>query len=61
MKKKDIKKSRKQIKPPFRSDEEFYYYCICVNYCNAMYPENFDDAITCRDSNEWKGAMKRGT
>ncbi|GBP53881.1 hypothetical protein EVAR_96788_1 [Eumeta japonica] len=30
-----------------------------VNYCDAMSPENFQEAMNCDDANEWKAAMDR--
>lgn len=34
-------KQKRKVKPPQRCDEEFSYYSINVNYCDAMTPENF--------------------
>lgn len=53
------RKSRRQVKPPQRFDNEFGYYCISVNYCDAMNPENFQEAVDCEDSIKWKEAMDR--
>ncbi|GBP01150.1 hypothetical protein EVAR_88899_1 [Eumeta japonica] len=55
----DKKKSKRQVKPPTRFADEFGYYCISVNYCDAMSPENFQEAMNCDDANEWKAAMDR--
>ncbi|CAH2109167.1 unnamed protein product [Euphydryas editha] len=53
------KRPRRKVKPPVRFDEEFGYYCIYVNVCDAMIPDNFQEAITCNESNKWKEAMNR--
>ncbi|CAH2088680.1 unnamed protein product [Euphydryas editha] len=53
------KRPRRKVKPPVRFDEEFSYYCIYVNVCDAMIPDNFQEAITCNESNKWKEAMNR--
>ncbi|GBP04415.1 hypothetical protein EVAR_97394_1 [Eumeta japonica] len=36
----DKKKSKDKLNPT-RFADEFGYYCISVNYCDAMSPENF--------------------
>ncbi|CAH2097574.1 unnamed protein product [Euphydryas editha] len=54
-----VKRPRRKVKPPVRFDEGFSYYCIYVNVCDAMIPDNFLEAITCNESNKWKEAMNR--
>ncbi|KAF2890883.1 hypothetical protein ILUMI_15290 [Ignelater luminosus] len=54
-----VKRSGRKIKAPLRFDEEFGYYCINVNYCDAMIPQNFQEAITSSESLQWKEAMNR--
>lgn len=54
---KDKENRRIKDKPPLRFDEEFDYYCINVNYCDDITPENFQMAITCKGTNKWKEAM----
>lgn len=39
--------------------KKFGCYCICVNQCDAMIPENFEEVIAFNDSNKWKTAMNR--
>ncbi|KAI8422801.1 hypothetical protein MSG28_006546 [Choristoneura fumiferana] len=51
--------SKRQIKAPHRFDEEFGYYCITANYCDAMIPDTFQEATTCDEADEWKEAMDR--
>ncbi|KAI8421416.1 hypothetical protein MSG28_009491 [Choristoneura fumiferana] len=53
----EVEKRKRQ--PPLRFDEEFGYYCITANYCDATTPETFQEAITCKDSSKWKAAMDR--
>lgn len=52
-------RSGRKIKQPVRFDEEFAYYSITVNYCDAMSPANFQEAMNCEDANKWKTAMDR--
>lgn len=53
----EVEKRRR--KPPLRFDEEYGYYCITANYCDATNPETFQEALTCKDSSKWKTAMDR--
>lgn len=48
---------RRQITPPVRFDEEFGYYCVCANFCDATIPGNFEEATTCNEAERWKDAM----
>lgn len=53
------RRSRRQIKPPRRFDEEFGYYCIYCNYCDASAPSDFQEATTCDEAIKWKEEMNR--
>ncbi|GBP97570.1 hypothetical protein EVAR_97389_1 [Eumeta japonica] len=53
----DKKKSKDKLNLQRFADE--FGYCISVNYCDAMSPENFQEAMNCDDANEWKAAMDR--
>ncbi|CAG4974137.1 unnamed protein product [Colias eurytheme] len=53
------KRSRREVKPPLRFDEEFGYYCIYSNYCDALTPVDFQEATTCDEAMKWKEAMDK--
>lgn len=53
------RRSRIQVKPPLRFDEEFGYYCIYCNYCDALTPADFQEATTCNEAMKWKEAMDK--
>lgn len=42
-------RSKSNVKPLQSFDEKFSYYSINVNYCDAMTPKNFQEAITCEN------------
>ncbi|PZC84979.1 hypothetical protein B5X24_HaOG203300 [Helicoverpa armigera] len=52
-------RTKRHIKRPVRFDEEFGYYCICANFCDAMIPGTFQEAIQSDETNQWKDAMDR--
>ena len=45
-------RSRRQVKPPFCFDEEYSYYSIYCNYCDALTPSDFQEATTCNEANK---------
>ncbi|KAJ8706101.1 hypothetical protein PYW07_010878 [Mythimna separata] len=53
------KRTKRQTKRPVRFDDEFGYNCICANFCDAMIPGTFQEAIQCDEANKWKEAMDR--
>lgn len=50
-----VRKSKRKPKP--KRDENFIYQTVYVNYCNAMNPINYDEAISSVDAKNWKEAM----
>ena len=48
------RRSKRQVKPPLRFDEEYGYYCIYCNYCDASAPSDFQEATTCSEATQWK-------
>lgn len=46
---------KRMIKLPKRLDDHIVY----VNYCNALVPETYEEAITSQDSAKWEAAMRR--
>lgn len=38
-------------------DDQFVYRAIFVNYCNALNPETFEEALQLSDAHKWKKAM----
>ena len=47
------RRSKRQVKPPLRFDEEYGYYCIYCNYCDALTPSDFQEATTCSEATQW--------
>lgn len=50
---------KRNVRQPVRFDDEFCYYCMTVNYCDAMTPVSFEEATTSSDAEKWKAAMDR--
>lgn len=50
-------RGKRPIRRPIRFDEEFGYYCICANFCDATIPGTFQEALQCDEANQWKDAM----
>ena len=48
------RRSRRQVKPSLRFDEEYGYYC---NYCDALNPSDFHEVTTCSEATKRKEAM----
>lgn len=55
----NLRRSKREVKKPVRFDDEYSYYCVYANLCDAMIPDNFQEAISCDDSKQWEGAMNR--
>jgi hypothetical protein len=53
------RRPRRKIKTPMRFDEEYGYYCIAANYCDATNPVSYQEAIQSEDCDQWTVAMNR--
>ena len=49
----NLRKSSREKKPPSKLDD----YVVYVNFCNVNVPENYEEAINCKDSRKWIEAM----
>lgn len=50
---------RSERKPKPKRDDDFVYEAIYANYCNAMVPESYEEAVRSSDAHKWRAAMDK--